>query len=324
MVVAKSERAYTVLKRAFKERTVEKIYHALVQGHPDPSRGTVDAPIDRHPTRGLEVGRRRRRQAQRHALRHARGVPRGEPARDPPGDRPDPPDPGAHGRAAAPVRRRPDLRRGPDAGRAARPRRGSGCTRCGWASSTRRRASGWSSAASTPTTWRPRSSGCAPSRERPTPAGSSAWPATRPSGRRRTACDSTSSSPSSRCPPTWSSTTSTTRRTTSSPSTTGARSAPAGWWWSGRASPMPTRRSARWRTSDGSRSAPRRGGRPSASGWSPRSRCGRRERGLRVVALSAQTHALGFYERLGYAAHGPVFDDAGLPHRWMTKVLTAS
>ena len=50
MVVAKSERAYTALKRAFKERTVEKIYHALVQGHPDPLRGTVDAPIDRHPT----------------------------------------------------------------------------------------------------------------------------------------------------------------------------------------------------------------------------------------------------------------------------------
>ena len=49
MVVAKSERAYTVLKRAFKERTVDKIYHALVQGHPDPLRGTVDAPIGRHP-----------------------------------------------------------------------------------------------------------------------------------------------------------------------------------------------------------------------------------------------------------------------------------
>lgn len=49
MVVAKSEHAYTVLKRAFKERTVEKIYHALVQGHPDPSSGTIDAPIDRHP-----------------------------------------------------------------------------------------------------------------------------------------------------------------------------------------------------------------------------------------------------------------------------------
>lgn len=50
MVVAKSERAYTLLKRAFKERTVDKHYSALVQGHPDPSRGTIDAPIDRHPT----------------------------------------------------------------------------------------------------------------------------------------------------------------------------------------------------------------------------------------------------------------------------------
>ena len=49
MVVAKSEHAYTVLKRAFKERTVEKGYDALVQGHPDPSAGTIDAPIDRHP-----------------------------------------------------------------------------------------------------------------------------------------------------------------------------------------------------------------------------------------------------------------------------------
>ncbi|MQA07054.1 MAG: RluA family pseudouridine synthase [Pseudonocardiaceae bacterium] len=49
MVVAKSERAYTLLKRAFAERTVDKLYHALVQGHPDPSVGTIDAPIDRHP-----------------------------------------------------------------------------------------------------------------------------------------------------------------------------------------------------------------------------------------------------------------------------------
>jgi len=46
------------------------------------------------------------------------------------------------------------------------------------------------------------------------------------------------------------------------------------------------------------------------------------ERGLRVVALSAQTHALGFYERLGYAAHGDEFDDAGLPHLWMRRVLS--
>ncbi|BEL09001.1 RluA family pseudouridine synthase [Actinoplanes sichuanensis] len=50
MVVAKSEQAYTVLKRAFKEREVEKRYHAVVQGHLDPLRGTIDAPIDRHPT----------------------------------------------------------------------------------------------------------------------------------------------------------------------------------------------------------------------------------------------------------------------------------
>lgn len=50
MVVAKSEHAYTELKRAFKERTVDKRYSALVQGHPDPSSGTIDAPIDRHPS----------------------------------------------------------------------------------------------------------------------------------------------------------------------------------------------------------------------------------------------------------------------------------
>jgi len=48
MVVALSERAYSVLKRAFKQRTVDKRYHALVQGHPDPSSGTIDAPIGRH------------------------------------------------------------------------------------------------------------------------------------------------------------------------------------------------------------------------------------------------------------------------------------
>jgi predicted GNAT family N-acyltransferase len=45
------------------------------------------------------------------------------------------------------------------------------------------------------------------------------------------------------------------------------------------------------------------------------------ERGLRVVALSAQTHALGFYERLGYTAYGEEFDDAGLPHRWMSRQI---
>jgi 23S rRNA pseudouridine1911/1915/1917 synthase len=50
MVLAKSEGAYSGLKSAFRDRTVDKRYTALVQGHPDPSRGTIDAPIDRHPT----------------------------------------------------------------------------------------------------------------------------------------------------------------------------------------------------------------------------------------------------------------------------------
>lgn len=50
MVVAKSETAYSALKQAFRERTVSKTYHALIQGHPDPLRGTVDAPIGRHPS----------------------------------------------------------------------------------------------------------------------------------------------------------------------------------------------------------------------------------------------------------------------------------
>lgn len=52
MIVAASERAYTHLKRAFRNREVEKIYHALVQGHPDPTSGTIDAPIARHPSAG--------------------------------------------------------------------------------------------------------------------------------------------------------------------------------------------------------------------------------------------------------------------------------
>ncbi len=49
MVVAKSERAYTEMKRQFKEREVDKKYRALVQGLPDPLQGTIDAPIGRHP-----------------------------------------------------------------------------------------------------------------------------------------------------------------------------------------------------------------------------------------------------------------------------------
>jgi 23S rRNA pseudouridine1911/1915/1917 synthase len=49
MVICKGERAYSVLKNAFRHRTVDKVYHALVQGYPDPLSGTIDAPIGRHP-----------------------------------------------------------------------------------------------------------------------------------------------------------------------------------------------------------------------------------------------------------------------------------
>lgn len=49
MVVAKHEDSYIALKHQFKERTVSKVYHALVQGHMDPAEGTIDAPIGRHP-----------------------------------------------------------------------------------------------------------------------------------------------------------------------------------------------------------------------------------------------------------------------------------
>ena len=49
MVICKSEHAYSMLKNAFRHRTVDKVYHAMVQGRPDPLEGTIDAPIARHP-----------------------------------------------------------------------------------------------------------------------------------------------------------------------------------------------------------------------------------------------------------------------------------
>jgi 23S rRNA pseudouridine1911/1915/1917 synthase len=49
MMLAKSELAYSRLKQAFRDREVHKIYHAIIQGHPDPHEGTFDAPIARHP-----------------------------------------------------------------------------------------------------------------------------------------------------------------------------------------------------------------------------------------------------------------------------------
>lgn len=48
------------------------------------------------------------------------------------------------------------------------------------------------------------------------------------------------------------------------------------------------------------------------------------ELGLEQMVLAAQTHALGFYARLGYAAYGEEFDDAGLPHRWMRRPLPSA
>jgi predicted GNAT family N-acyltransferase len=46
-----------------------------------------------------------------------------------------------------------------------------------------------------------------------------------------------------------------------------------------------------------------------------------RARGLTAVELHAQTQALGFYERLGYRAYGPEYEEAGIPHRGMRRAL---
>ena len=99
MVVAKSEIAYSALKRAFKAREVDKRYHAVVQGHLDPLRGTVDAPIDRHPTHDGGV----RWPPEHHPLRHPGGVPGGEPGGRTTGDWTYPPDPRAFLGAAPPL-----------------------------------------------------------------------------------------------------------------------------------------------------------------------------------------------------------------------------
>lgn len=56
MVLAKSEPAYSHLKQQFRDRTPQKVYHALVQGLPDPLRGTIDAPIGRHPHHDWKFG----------------------------------------------------------------------------------------------------------------------------------------------------------------------------------------------------------------------------------------------------------------------------
>ena len=137
MVIAKSRARLLACSRTPSgTATVDKTYHALVQGHPDPLRGhhrRADRPA---PEVRLQVRGARGRQAQRHPLRDARGAPVRQPAGGAPRDRAHPPDPGAHGRAEAPVRRRPDLRRRPDARQRGSVWSGSGCTPSGSASST--------------------------------------------------------------------------------------------------------------------------------------------------------------------------------------------
>ena len=46
-----------------------------------------------------------------------------------------------------------------------------------------------------------------------------------------------------------------------------------------------------------------------------------RARGVRAAKLGAQTYAIGFYEKLGFTACGPEYDDAGIPHRDMSRDL---
>lgn len=47
----------------------------------------------------------------------------------------------------------------------------------------------------------------------------------------------------------------------------------------------------------------------------------RRRPGIIVAALGAQSHATGFYEKLGFTIEGEEFIDAGIPHRHMRRAL---
>jgi predicted GNAT family N-acyltransferase len=46
-----------------------------------------------------------------------------------------------------------------------------------------------------------------------------------------------------------------------------------------------------------------------------------RRRGFSRASLTAQTHAVGFYEKYGFSAYGPEFDEAGIPHLSMERGL---
>ena len=49
MLLAKHERSYISMKNQFRNRSIEKVYRTLIQGHIDPAEGSIDAPIGRHP-----------------------------------------------------------------------------------------------------------------------------------------------------------------------------------------------------------------------------------------------------------------------------------
>ena len=121
MVLAKSEPAYSHLKQQFRDRTPEKVYHALVQGLPDPLRGTIDAPIGRHPNHDWKFGVIA---GGRNSVTHYEVLEAfrfASLAGGPPRDRAHPPDPRPHGGDPAPVRRRRHVRSGPRPGGTVRP-----------------------------------------------------------------------------------------------------------------------------------------------------------------------------------------------------------
>ncbi len=47
----------------------------------------------------------------------------------------------------------------------------------------------------------------------------------------------------------------------------------------------------------------------------------RNQAGITRAKLGAQTHAIGFYEKLGFEVYGPIYLDAGIDHRDMVKPL---
>ena len=49
MLLAKHERSYISMKNQFRNRSIEKVYRTLIQGHIDPVEGSIDAPSGRHP-----------------------------------------------------------------------------------------------------------------------------------------------------------------------------------------------------------------------------------------------------------------------------------